>query len=858
MKAVTFLREPLILPLFAVVAGVLGGGWLRFSRWDAGWPIVAFLALALIATRWSPRRWLRLLPAGLALVFLGVFAEAWHRPGPPPEIDAGSREYILLDGCVVEPSVFSQDREQFTLELDRDARARVNLILSDDQKPPLLAYGQSIEIEARVRKPHNFNNPGSFDYAAYLARQYIYWTASMTKGTDAKILPGRCGSRVMSFVFALRTAALHRLEKLYAGDEYSTGMMQAILIGETSKLEKIWTDDFRRTGTFHALVISGVHVTVLAGVLLFLLRLCAMAEIPALAITAAAAWLYAMVSGMSAPVVRAAGGFSLYLIARFFYRRGRVMNLLAAVALGYILWDPGQMFDASFQLSFLSVAALGAIATPLLEATSAPLARGTKQIMDLERDPHLEPRAAQFRVEIRLAAETLHHWIRLPVRIWAELLGFGFRLGFFVYEMVVISTVIQIGLALPMAEYFHRVSFTGLTANLIIVPFMEAVVPIGFFAIFSGWHWVAAVAGWMLHVSARVAGWHANLEPAWRIPDPPMWLALGFAAALLALAILLRDRIGRWVAGAAVLALFVLLLWQPWSAKLRPHILELAAIDVGQGDSLLVLFPEGGRMVVDGGGLLQFGRQRKSNLETGEDVVSPYLWNRGIRRIDVLVMTHSHQDHAGGIAALLNNFRPKEFWVGANPLPELIEQAEQLHIKVVELRAPAAFAYSGTKIEILSPPQDYQAPSVGNNDSLAFRIAYGRRSFLLTGDMERPMEQRILADGMAQHSDVLKVGHHGSKTSTTQAFLDAVSPSVAIISDGLDNSFGHPHRDIIARLREEHAAILRTDLDGLVTTRTDGEHLWFDMMSWNEAQGGSWDEASGSGMYQPVWEPDLR
>src|SRR5208283_3419534 len=127
-------------------------------------------------------------------------------------------------------------------------------------------------------------------------------------------------------------------------------------------------------------------------------------------------------------------------------------------------------------------------------------------IMDLERDPHMEPRAAQFRVEIRLAAETMHHWLGLSVRICAEFLGLGLRLGFFVYEMVVISTVIQIGLALPMAEYFHRVSFTGLTANLIIVPFMEAVVPIGFFAIFSGWHWVAAVAGWMLHVSARVAG----------------------------------------------------------------------------------------------------------------------------------------------------------------------------------------------------------------------------------------------------------------------------------------------------------------------------------------------------------------
>src|SRR5580658_8448117 len=141
-------------------------------------------------------------------------------------------------------------------------------------------------------------------------------------------------------VFALRVAALDRIERLYGEDGYSTGMLEAVLIGETSKLEKIWTLSFRRTGTFHALVISGVHVTVLAGVLLFLLRILMLPEIPALAATAAAAWLYALVSGFSPPVVRAAGGFSLYLAARFLFRKTRIMNLLAAITIVYLIWDP--------------------------------------------------------------------------------------------------------------------------------------------------------------------------------------------------------------------------------------------------------------------------------------------------------------------------------------------------------------------------------------------------------------------------------------------------------------------------------------------------------------------------------------
>ena len=252
--------------------------------------------------------WLRRSCAILAVFFVGAMTEAWHRPGPNPTIDAGSREIVILEGCVVEPSVFSQNREQFTLELDPGARARVSFNLDDDAEPQRLAYGQRVEIEARIRPPHNYNNPGSFDYALYLARQKIFWTAVMARHTTPRILPGRCGSRFWSVIYAIRTAAVDRIERLYAGDAYATGMMEAVLIGEKSKLEKVWTDTFRRTGTYHTLVIAGFHVTILAGCLLFLLRVCMLDEIPALFVTCSGAWLYALVSGANAPAVRAAAG----------------------------------------------------------------------------------------------------------------------------------------------------------------------------------------------------------------------------------------------------------------------------------------------------------------------------------------------------------------------------------------------------------------------------------------------------------------------------------------------------------------------------------------------------------------------
>jgi competence protein ComEC len=782
--------------------------------------------------------WLRKTCTLLAIFFTGALTESYHRPGPNPTIDAGAREIMILEGCVVEPTVFSQNREQFTLELAPAARARVTYNLDDDSTPQPLTYGQHVEIEARIRPPHNYNNPGSFDYALYLARQKIFWTATMARHTTPRILPGRCGSRFWSFIYALRTSAVDRIEKLYPGDTYSTGMMEAVLIGEKSKLEKVWTDNFRRTGTYHTLVIAGFHVTILAGCLLFLLRICMLDEIRALAITCAAAWLYALVSGSNAPAVRAAAGFTLYAVARFFFRRGRVLNLLALVAILYLLWDPDQLFDAAFQLSFLCVAAIGAFVAPLLQSTSIPLARALKNPSQVEADVHLPPRAAQFRIELRLIAETIHPIVLMPLALLI-------RLALFAYELAVLSSVVQIALALPMAEYFHRVSFSGFSSNLIVSPLMGALVPVGFLAIFTGWHWTAALAGGMLHTSARIVEWHARMEPNWRIADPPLWLALAFLASLIALALLIHKKYFRWPALVSVLALFTLLIWQPdeipcqpWWRKLQlaasasagvqncPATLELTAIDVGQGDSLLVLFPNGAKILIDGGGLLTYGLQkRRPSLDTGEDVVSPYLWSRGIRHLDIVVATHAHEDHIGGLPAILENFHPHELWVGAHPQPALLDHAARLHIPVTYQRSENTFDLSGARIEILSPPEDFPPTKAVNNDSLAFRITFGTRSFLLTGDMEKPMEGRLLSERANLHADVLKVGHHGSKTSTIQPFLDAVSPSIALISDGFENSFGHPHKDVLARLHDRHAAVLRTDLDGLITIQTDGQHI---------------------------------
>lgn len=824
------LREPLLVPLAGFAGGIVLAHLAPFHPPELILAIAAFSGLALLARRHQSQV-LTILSLALAMVAAGALVDALHRPGPTPELESGEGEVLVLSGCIVQPPVFTADREQFVLELQPGARANVSLVLHDGEQPPHLDYGQLVEFDATIRRPRNYENPGAFDYVRYLARQHVYWTASARATQPIRILNGRCGSRVEAAIFRLRTAAIERIESLYAGDDYSIAMLEGILIGESSKLQKVWTDHFRRTGTYHALVISGMHIIVLAGTLLALMRLLMVNEMTALTIAAIAAWVYAAVSGWSAPVVRAAGGFTLYLAGRYLFRRGRVLNLLSAIALVYLAWDPGQLFDASFQLSFLCVASIGAFAAPLTNLVLRRYRDAGRDLSNAARDMQSEPVAAAFRVELRLLAETISLWTRIPGRVLFPTLQLVVRAGVWVAEMVILSGVIQIALALPMALYFHRISVTGLTANLAVVPLMNLLGPVGFGAIFTGLPPLVWLTRMLLTMSEWVAGWHVRFEPSHRVPDPPLWLAIGLAAALVLLAIAARRRT-RWTWPAVVfaLALFALLMAAPFPAVLARGTLELTAIDVGQGDGLLLTTPDGKVLLIDAGGFPDFGRKKKSNLDIGEDVISPYLWTRRIQHADVIATTHAHEDHVGGLKALVENFRPSEIWTGVVPEhsveSDTLDAARASGVRVLARTAGEAFEFGGARFEVLAPAAGYESvPKRLNNDSLALRVRYGQHSFLLTGDIEREVEWGLLDAGVLEKTTVLKVAHHGSKTSSTEQFLEATQPQFAIISAGYGNLFHHPHPDVVERLTQHHADILRTDLAGLITVRSDGHRL---------------------------------
>lgn len=800
----TLRRDPLLLPLAAFLGGILAA-----RAWSFCWQDLAGVAAAAVLLWFLTHR-----AAILAFVAIaGAAVYEAHRPGRAPELTSEDNETLIVAGCVVDPPTPGAELLRFVIEIEPGARVRASLMPKAGEPRPDLRYGSVVELEARVRKPRNFGNPGSFDFNGYLARRAIYWTASARGVEKLRVVPGECGDRWRALWFGLRGEALRRIEALYGSNRYTGAMLAGMLIGDANAIERAWTEDFRRTGTYHTLVISGLHITVLAGSVLAVLRLCFIPLVWRLVAAGATAWAYALVTGLEAPVTRSAAGFTLFLIARFLFRRGRVLNLLAAVAFVYLAVDPQQLFEASFQLSFLAVAAIGALGIPLLDATSGLLAHALRGLADTERDAALPARVAALRVELRMLADAI------GAPLW---LLHGVRPLLFAYESFVISLCVQLALVLPLAAYFHRLSATSLVANVLVVPLLSFAVPVGFLAIVAEARWLADVAGWLLSTSQWIVSWHARWEPDWRIPDVPPALAFTFAAALASLAF------SRWrrAAGATAAASLVMICVYPFVPAVAEGALEVTAIDVGQGDSLLTVFPDGTTLVVDGGGIPQFDSRSRVKLDIGEDVVSPYLWTRRFRRVDIVAMTHGHDDHSRGLAALIENFQPSELWTGVQPGSGVwleVEAAARKHnVRVVRRNAGERMHFGGAEVEVLAPASAAVGSAAArNNDSLVLRVQHGRNRFLLTGDIEGAVEGAVDFGAAA----VIKVAHHGSKTSTSEAFLDTVRPAFALISSGRYNSYGHPHPAVLERLTARHIQVLRTDELGLITFRSDGRRL---------------------------------
>jgi competence protein ComEC len=828
------------------------------------------------------------LPLAVLWILLGAWCgEMEPQPAAAPELVALSDGLLrTVEGTVVDAGPVRTEIEQNVDELTATAPTqRVDLRVatvevvndeSDTQAPvgggvrltvrwPAEAQngaqgsaqafqcGERVRAVVRLLRPETYHDPGVWSRADYLLDQGITSTASVASDRVERLgqAPGaffacRVGGwqRASTTRLLALPAAMKNLPTPLRLSEDDAAMLAAMVAGDRTYLTHALRVGFERTGSFHMLVVSGFHLAIVAACILWIARRLHVPRVPATILTIVASLAYALFTGFATPVQRSLWMVTLYLVGRLMYRERNALNTIGFAALCLLVVSPRSLFDSSLQMTLLAVIAIAGVAVPLLQGTIHPYLTATHDLPLVAIDIKLAPRLAEFRLMMRMVAERLER-AGNPLIAW-RIFPWSVRFAIRFVELVVISCVVELAMTLPMAVYFHRITIFALPVNLLILPLLVVLMPAALLTLLLLVVWPAAAVipamavAMVMHFGVGLVRLFGSMALGdFRIPNPLLWQSAVFCALLGGAIVLAHESLGRgtrwmrdgapWMRRSAwaALAIAALAAVMPRPVERPVGAMLMEAIDVGQGDSLLVITPDGRTLLIDGGGFGGGPKQAPQDFDIGEEVVSPALWARGIRHLDVVALSHAHSDHMGGLPAVLRNFHPDELWVGNNPkfgaYEALLDEAAALHVRVRSFRAGDAFSFGDTQVNVLAPFRDYQpGAEPSNNDSLVLHVGYGATSVMLEGDAEAPIEQAMLAEqGLA--STLLKVGHHGSITSTRPEFLARVAPQWAVISSGLHNRYGHPREEVLEELQEAHVRTLRTDVNGISCFVLDGK-----------------------------------
>jgi competence protein ComEC len=652
-----------------------------------------------------------------------------------------------------------------------------------------LVTGDRIRFASRIRKPRNYGIPGEFDVEKYMAFRNIFATA-FVKSSDEVIFIGDSGEYSMQRRVDLIATQLAEFIRINVPSAEGA-ILRALLLGEKGSVSKVLKDAYTRSGVNHILSISGFHVGIIA-VFIFQIFILAAKSSEflmlhlnmrrlSMVLTLPVLIFYLFLSGAAPATTRSVIMIAVFILAMAVEREVDPIDSLMLAAVIILASSPPALFDLSFQLSFAAIWGI-LVLTPMM---AAPFGR-------------------------------------VQGNITRKLLIF-----FFAAVAATAATLI------PVAFYFHRITVTGLISNFIIVPLLGyGAVVIGFSALPFVFFFpyiaklLLAAAALLVNVSNSIIMFLAKLPmlPLFN----PTHIELGISYIFLAAITFIKSGRIRLISCFALVLTFatsILMQVSPDKGKL-----VLTFLSVGQGESILVNFPDGKRMLIDGG-----GSPSETTWDIGEKLLAPALWKMDIDSLDYLVLTHPHPDHIRGLNFVAANFTVGEFWEGGSygEIKEYRELTDIIKSRKIPMRkinsATPPIVIGGVRIEPLAPFAD-TIRSGGNiyretnDESMVFRLKWGKFSALFTGDIGNEIEGRLVEKAELLHCTLLKLPHHGSRHSSSMAFLMAASPKIAVVSAGYGNSFHLPSQETLDRLNTLGIRHYRTDLDGTVYAEIGNMH----------------------------------
>ena len=779
------LERPLLVPLASLIAGMVLADLLDWIPPE--WGLIALLPTTLAAC-FVKSRFPFFLSLSLLFLFWGSLSlRPFLRPAEPFPGSDGQTPVLIQGVLYRRPEGTSSGGGKVYLQAERigdaaaDTAVRGRLLVYVKQGRAELATGDRVLFSARIRRPRSYGLPGEMDQARRLAYQGIFATAFVVEAEDLLLLGTGEGWRHR--VDLLAASLGRQITRCEPGPE--GGVLKALLLGDKGDVPEQLQDAYARAGVNHILSISGFHVGIVFLSLFHALYLAARCCEPLalrpnlkqalLLATLPVVVFYLFLSGEAPATVRSVLMISGVVVALYLKREVDPVNSVMLAACAILFVAPETLFELSFQLSFLAIWGLVVLAPPMA-APFTGAGRGAR-------------------------------WLLLLMAASAA---------------AVLATLV------PVAYHFQRVSLVGIAANLVIVPLM------GYGAVVAGFASLplGVVAGppgeALLHLAAflvRLSD-QAILYLA-RAPVLTGYLP-GRLDILLACLVLCAMTLlpGGLKRTAVLLCLFLLLTVRAMpGAAAGDGMLRLYFLSVGQGDAALARLPDGKWMLVDGG-----GNATDVVSRVGPRLLLPALRRLGARRVDYLVLSHEHPDHLQGVLHVAAHYDVGEFWESG--VPSAAREYRQLKWVLASRGVPvrtvnaalAPFKVGGAVVQPLWPLKP-EAPASGdaNDGSLVFRLCHGKGSVLFTGDLGEKGEMELLARGALQPATILKVAHHGSRYSSCDGFLAAVSPKAAVVSAGYGNSFRLPAASTLDRLQRRGARVYRTDMEGSVEAVLRGD-----------------------------------